>query len=65
MADVKQVPVFTVRLPLAASGLQVVGKAEFMMDARVDRQLLVAVLKHAIAVIEGGQSPEQIAKLRV
>lgn len=65
MSDVKQVPVFTVRLPIAESGMQIVGKAEFMLDARVDRRLLVAILKHAIAMIEGGQSPEQIAKLRL
>ena len=65
MPDVKQVPVFTVRLPLAQSGLQVAGRAEFMLDGRVDRALLVAILKHAIAVIEGGYSPEQIAKLRL
>lgn len=65
MSEVKHVPVFTVRLPLAESGLQVVGQAQFMLDARIDRKLLVAILKHAIAVIEGGRSPEEIARLKL
>jgi hypothetical protein len=65
MPDVKPVTVFAVRLPLAASGMQVVGRAEFMLDSRVDRTLLVAILKHAIAVIEGGRSPDEIARLKL
>lgn len=63
MADVKPVPVFIVRLPLAGSGLQIMGKAEFMLDARVDRRLLVAILKHAISMIEGGAAPGLQVKL--
>ena len=65
MPEPKMVPVFTVRMPANSTGLVVVGRAEFMMDAGIDRRLLVAILKHAIASIEGGAAPEVPAKLRL
>ena len=65
MPDLKYVPVLTIRLPLAQSGIQVVGQAQIMLDASVDRGLLVAILKHVIEVIEAGRSPEQIAALKL
>lgn len=60
----KYVPVLSIRLPLAIGMVQVAGQAQIMLDASVDRGLLVAILKHVIAVIEGGRSPEQIAALK-
>ncbi len=65
MPEVKSVPVFTVRLPLAQSGLQVAGRAEFMLDPRVDRRLMVAILKHAIAMIEGGIAPKLTVPIKL
>jgi hypothetical protein len=65
MPDLKYVPVLTIRLPLAAGGVQVVGQAQIMLDASVDRGLLVAILKHVIEVVQAGRSPEQIAALKL
>ena len=65
MDQPKYIPVFTVRLPLASSGLSIAGHAQFMLDGRVPRELLVKILKHAIEVIEAGRSPEQIAALKL
>jgi hypothetical protein len=65
MPDLKYVPVLTIRLPRAQAGVQVVGQAQIMLDASVDRKLLVAILKHVIAVIDAGRSPEQIAALKL
>jgi hypothetical protein len=65
MPDLKYVPVLTIRLPLASGGVQVVGQAQIMVDATVDRKLLVAILKHVIQVIEAGRSPEQIGALKL
>jgi hypothetical protein len=65
MPDLKYVPVLTIRLPLAAAGVQVVGQAQIMLDASVDRKLLVAILKHVIGVVEAGRSPAQIAALKL
>lgn len=61
----KYVPVLTIRLPRAIGMVQVAGQAQIMLDASVDRGLMVAILKHVISVIEGGRSPEQIAALKL
>jgi hypothetical protein len=65
MPDLKYVPVLTIRLPLAVAGVQVVGQAQIMLDATVDRGLLVAILKHVIEVVQAGRSPQQIAALKL
>ena len=65
MPDLKYVPVLTIRLPQLVGSVQVVGQAQIMVDATVDRKLLVAILKHVIQVIEAGRSPEQIRALKL
>jgi len=65
MPDPKYVPVLTIRLPRATGAVQLAGQAQIMLDATVDRRLLVAILKHVIEVIDAGRSPEQIAGLKL
>lgn len=65
MLELKYVPVLTIRLPQQTGVLRVTGQAQIMLDSAVDRDLLVAILKHVIEVIEAGRSPEQIAALKL
>ena len=65
MPDLKHVPVLTIFLPRATGAVQLAGQAQIMLDATVDRKLLVAILKHVIQVIEAGRSPEQIRALKL
>ena len=65
MPDLKYVPVLTIRLPLAAGGVQVAGQAQIMLDGSVNRELLIAILRHVVKVLAAGHSPEQIAALKL
>jgi len=57
-------PVLTVRLMKRGTILAVQGQAQVMVDPSVPRDLMLAILKHVIQVIEAGRSPEQIAALK-
>ena len=64
MEPPKYVSVLIVRLMKDHSIVAVAGQAQIMLDPSVPRDLMLAILKHVIQVIEAGRSPEQIAALK-
>lgn len=65
MDDAKYTPVLTVRLMKRGAILAVHGQAQIMVDPAVPRELMLAILRHVIQVLESGRSPQQIAQLRL
>ena len=64
MSEPKYTPVLTVRLMKHGTILAVQGQVQVMLDPSVPRDLMLAILKHVIQVVEAGRSPEQIAALK-
>jgi len=44
--------------------LAVQGQAQVMLDPTVPRDLMLAILKHVVQVVEAGRSPAEIAALK-
>lgn len=64
MDQPKYYPVLTVRLMKHGTILAVQGQAQVMLDPTVPRDLMLAILKHVVQVVEAGRSPAEIAALK-
>ena len=64
MLQPKYTPVLTVRLMKRGTILAVQGQAQVMLDPSVPRDLMLAILKHVVQVVEAGRSSAEIAALK-